>query len=520
MSCTIIGGGPSGLYFAIQMKKQNPAHNITIYERDNPNETFGWGIVFSQNTMNLFQANDPGTARAIADAAQKWDHAAMVHRGEKNKVYGNVTYGIRRITLLNILQQRAHELGIKIIFDKAIDDEAEVEALAQNCDLLVGADGVNSIVRRAYSDFFLPSSDLRQNKFVWLGTEQLDFSGLTLSFRQNDAGLFIGHAYPFSQAHSTFIVEVAPATWLRAGLNKMSDAETLAYCADVFKDDLGAHPLLAKRAIKWQQFPLLKNKHWHWKNIVLLGDALHTVHFSIGSGTKLAVEDAVYLARAFAQKENVADALKEFQRARKPMLDQYQAAAVQSLEWFENVDQHLHLDPVPFTYAVATRSNRVGYNRLKRQSPDFIAQVEKYRAQLPPPGPIPREFLDLFEKVSYGHLAVLMRDGTPHVSPVWVDYDGKYLLINSAKGRQKDLNMARHPDVALEIPDPDNPNRYVMVRGRVVEIVEEGADAHLDQLARRYLARDNYPSNWKFPGEVRRIYKIEPKHVVAWEPFG
>jgi PPOX class probable F420-dependent enzyme len=288
----------------------------------------------------------------------------------------------------------------------------------------------------------------------------------------------------------------------------------------VFKDDLGGHPLLTNNFLRWQNFTLLKNKHWYHHNIVLLGDAAHTVHFSIGSGTKLALEDAVILAQSFAEHSTVDASLPAFEYARKPRLDQFQDAAVHSLTWLENVENHLHLDPVPFAYALVTRSNRVGYNRLKRQAPEFIRQYEAWRAGQSSTGKIPREFLDLFQKVSFGHLATLMADGTPQVTSVWVDYDGHYLLVNSAKGRQKDLNMERRREVAIEIPDPDNPNRYLGIRGRVVEIAEEGADEHLDKLARRYLVRNNYPPTWKFPNEVRRIYKILPEHVTAWEPFG
>ncbi|MDE3087927.1 MAG: TIGR03618 family F420-dependent PPOX class oxidoreductase [Chloroflexota bacterium] len=517
MKVNIIGGGPAGLYFAILLKQQDAAHTITLYERDAPTDTFGFGVVFSQKTMNLLRENDPESYAEITPVTESWDHVAVVHRGEKISVRGNVTYGIRRLAFLNVLQKRAAQLGIALHFRAPIDDAARLEELAQ-CDLLVGADGVNSLVRRTYSDFFLPMTDLRQNKYIWLGTNQ-PFDGLTLTFRETNAGLFIAHSYRFSKTNSTFIVEVPSETWLRAGLVKMSEAQTLAYLADVFQDDLARNPLFSNNS-KWINFPLLKNKRWYFGNRVLLGDALHTAHFSIGSGTKLALEDAIALAQCCAAQPTIAAALPEFQRVRKPMVDQFQDAALKSLSWLENVQSHMPLDPVPFTYGVVTRSNRVGYNRLKRQAPEFIARYEAWRNQQPSTGPIPREFVDIFQKESFGHLVTLMPDGTPQVTSVWVDYDGKYILINSAKGRQKDLNMERNPIVALQIPDPDNPNRYIGIRGRVVEITEAGADEHLDKLARRYIARDKYPATWRFPNEVRRIYKIEPQHVLAWEPFG
>jgi PPOX class probable F420-dependent enzyme len=518
MKITIIGGGPAGLFFAILMKKQNPAHAITVLERDSPNDTFGWGVVLSARTVELLQEHDPATHAEFLRAAESWDYTGTVHQGETIKVRGSRFFGMRRLTLLQMLHQRARELGVAIRFNANVADGGALEQLAAQCDLLVGADGVNSIVRRAYSDFFLPITDLRQNKYVWLGTRQA-FDCLTMIFRANDAGLFIAHAYQFDKATSTFIVECAPATWERAGFAQMNESATTAYLGEVFKDDLGGH-LLMTNQFKWNSFSLLKNKRWHHRNIVLLGDALHTVHFSIGSGTKLALEDAVALARACAQDSNIATALPAFQKSRKPRVDQFQDAALASLSSLETIQTELHLEPIPFAYNLMTRSNRVGYKRLKRQAPEFIAQYEAWRGELPPAGKVPREFLDLFQKQSFGHLATMMPDGTPQVTSVWVDYDGEYILVNSAQGRQKDRNMETRRIVALEIPDPENPNRYLSIRGRVVEITKDGADDHLDKLAQRYLIREKYPPAWKFPGEVRRIYKIAPEHVIAWEPFG
>src|SRR5512143_3482890 len=453
LKINIIGGGPAGLYFAILMKKLAAANVITIYERDAPTDTFGFGVVFSQKTMSLLRENDPESYAEIEPTTQSWDHVAVVHRGEKIAVRGNVTYGIQRLAFLNALQKRCAQLGVDIHYRTAINDETQLEALRE-CDLLVGADGVNSLMRRTYSDFFLPMTDLRQNKYIWLGTTQ-PFSGLTLTFRDTPDGLFIAHSYSFSTTASTFIVEIPPETWLRSGLSKMSEAQTLVYLSNIFKDDLQGHPLSSNNS-KWINFPLLKNKRWYFKNMVLLGDALHTAHFSIGSGTKLAVEDSIALAKHCAALPTIAAALAEFQRVRKPIVDQFQDAALKSLSWLENVQNHLDLEPVPFTYSVVTRSNRVGYNRLKRQAPDFIERYEAWRKRQPSSGPIPREFLDIFQKEAFGHLVTMMPDGTPHVTSVWVDYDGQYVLINSAKGRQKDLNMERNPIVAIEIPDPDN----------------------------------------------------------------
>ncbi|MCC6191471.1 MAG: TIGR03618 family F420-dependent PPOX class oxidoreductase [Anaerolineales bacterium] len=518
MKINVLGGGPAGLYFAILMQLQDPAHRITVVERDGPRDTFGWGIVFSETTLNFLDEHDHATYAAITDASQAWEAVIVGHKNEQIRVSGNPISGIARLTFLNILHQRCRELGVELRFHTNVTTPQQLADLAQ-CDLLVAADGANSLVRRTYEGFFLPTIDVRQNKYIWLGTEQ-PFDGLSLFFRESDAGLFIAHAYKFSPTHSTFIIECPPETWLRAGFERMNAAETCAYLAEVFQAELGGQALLANNFVRWLNFPLIKNKRWHHQHMVLLGDALHTAHFSIGSGTKLALEDAIALAQALAGRRPVAQALPEFQRIRQPPVERFQEAALRSLAWLENVREHLPLDPVPFAYRLMTRSRRVSFNRIARADPGFAARYAAWRdAQPPAPGPIPAGYLDLFEKQTFAHLATLMPNGTPHVTSVWVDYDGEHILVNSAAGRLKDRNMAARPDVAVEIPDPDNPNRYVLVRGRVVAITEDGADEHLDKLSPRYLHRDKYPPGMRFPGEVRRLYKIRPGTVTVWDPF-
>ncbi len=375
MKLVIIGGGPAGLYFAILMKKHNPAHQITIFERDGPDDTFGWGIVFSDQTFAYLRENDYDSFANIVNACETWDNVDVVHKDRKVTIRGNKFSGIARIAFLNILHRRCLDLGVDIRFRTNVTDVDHI--IGSGYDLVVGADGANSLVRKWYGEFFHPSVDVRRNKFIWLGTRRL-FHGLTLTFREHDAGLFISHAYKFNKTTSTFIVECPPDTWARVGFETMSDDQTCAYLADVFKADLGGHPLLSNNFVKWLNFPLVKNARWSYRNIVLLGDALHTAHFSIGSGTKLALEDAIALFKCFKANPDVEMALAEFQTARKPIVDDLQHAAMESLLWLENVDEDLGLEPIPFAYKLMTRSKKIDYARLRKRDPQFIAAYDQW----------------------------------------------------------------------------------------------------------------------------------------------
>jgi len=367
MRITIIGGGPAGLYFAILMKKADAAHQIKIYERNGPDDTFGWGVVFSGKTLANLRAADAASHAEITREFEAWDNVDVVHRSEKISIHGNSFSGIARLRLLKILQRRADELGVEVSYRSEIQD---LEPLRTDCDLFIGADGVNSTVRLRYADRFQPDLDWRAHRYIWYGTNQL-FHGLTLTFRENEAGTFAAHSYKFNQTTSTFIVECDPQTSERAGFATMSDEDTREYVGRVFAADLHGHGLLSNNS-KWINFLLVKNANWFFENAVLLGDALHTAHFSIGSGTKLALEDAIALAQSFQQTSDVRDALASFTDTRRPVIEDYQAAAFESMKWFENAAHYMHLTPTELAMSVMMRSGRVSYEDLKKRDPQFI----------------------------------------------------------------------------------------------------------------------------------------------------
>lgn len=370
MKINCIGGGPAGLYFAILMKRQGAAHEIAVFERDAPGSTFGWGVVFSGKTLANLCAADAESHREITAGFQTWDNVDVVHRRERITIRGNSFAGIARLRLLGILQARARELGVRLHFRSGV---ADFDAL-RDCDLLVGADGVNSGLREHFREQFSPQLSLGANKYIWYGTRQL-FHGLTLTFRESEAGVFAAHSYKFDETTSTFIVECDPQTWARAGFAGLSDEETRARLAAVFREDLGGRELLSNNS-KWINFLLVRNGRWRHENVVLLGDALHTAHFSIGSGTKLALEDAIALAGCFARGFAPREALAEFERARRPVIEEYQRAAHVSRLWFERAGDFMHLDPLALAYSLMTRSGKVDLDNLRRRDPDFVAACE------------------------------------------------------------------------------------------------------------------------------------------------
>ncbi|HCX30114.1 MAG TPA: monooxygenase [Blastocatellia bacterium] len=375
MKIEIIGGGPAGLYFAILMKQSNPEHGITVYERNGPDDTFGWGVVFSGKTLANLRRADEQSHAAITSAFAAWDNVDVVHDDEKISIHGNSFSGIARLQLLKLLQQRCEQLGVELLFRTEITD---IDSLRASGDLLIAADGVNSATRKHYSRQFIPTLDVRPNRYIWYGTNKL-FHGLTLTFRESEAGVFAAHSYKFDRTTSTFIIECDQETWETAGFAAMSDAGTREYLEKVFAKDLAGQPLLSNNS-KWINFLLVKNEKWFFENVVMLGDALHTAHFSIGSGTKLALEDAIALGQCFDKTDSITGALAEFELTRKPVIEEYQAAAYESMRWFENARQYLSLSALELAFVLMTRSGRVDYEDLKKRDPGFIAAYEEQTA--------------------------------------------------------------------------------------------------------------------------------------------
>ncbi len=371
MNVEIIGGGPAGLYFAILAKKQFPDWHIHITERNGRNDTFGWGVVFSDRTLEHLQEYDPISAATIIESLETWENVEVVHKNEHITIGGNKFSGISRLVMLNILQDRAEQLGVELTFNKDIRSIEE----CKSADLIVACDGVNSLIRKTYEQQFQPDLSVRTNKYIWYGTKQV-FNALTLTIRENSDGVFASHSYKFNSDTSTFVVECDLDTWQKAGFASMDDAQTRAYLEGVFADDLGGHTLLSNKS-NWINFLLVKNKHWVFDNVVLIGDAVHTAHFSIGSGTKLALEDSIALFNSFVKHHQVGDALADYESTRKPVVEAYQQFAYDSLLLFENLKEQMQLSPIEMAYKMMTRSKRLDHEKLRKRDPKFIRQVEE-----------------------------------------------------------------------------------------------------------------------------------------------
>jgi 2-polyprenyl-6-methoxyphenol hydroxylase-like FAD-dependent oxidoreductase len=368
----IVGGGPAGLYLALLLKRWRPADAVRVLEQNPAGATYGWGVVFSDRALGFLREADPASHADITASLSTWDDQVIVHRGQRVVVDGAGFSGIARLRLLEILQAHCARAGVALEFERRVIDPA----LLGDADLVVGADGVRSRVREAFGEHFRPSVTWLDNRYVWYGTSRR-FDALTLTFRESGDGAFVAHHYPYATDGSTFIVECDAATWARAGFATMSDEDSRAYCEAVFREELGGHPLLENRS-QWLRFAVVTSRRWSHDRVVLIGDALRTVHFSIGSGTRTALEDAIALARALAAAPDVAAALDRFERARRPAAEDFLEVAQQSVAWYERFPDHMRLAPLPFVHSYLTRSGRISAARLRERSPRFAAAYEAY----------------------------------------------------------------------------------------------------------------------------------------------
>lgn len=377
MKVAVLGAGPAGLYFAISMKRRDPAHQVTVFERNRADDTFGWGVVLSAETLDNLAANDPVSAGWIREHFAYWDDIAVVHRGHRIVSTGHGFCGIGRKRLLLLLQQRARDLGVELVFETEIDDPKPYMATH---DLVVAADGLNSRSRAAFAPAFQPDIDLRKCKFVWLGTRQKFDDAFTFIFEETPHGWVWAHAYQFEPETATFIVECSQETWTKAGFGEMSREESIAACERIFARYLGGHSLMSNashlRGSAWINFPRVLCGRWSHQNLALLGDAAASAHFSIGSGTKLALESAVALADYLHSEPGLAAAFDKYENARRLEVLRLQSAARNSLEWFEEVERYLGLDPVQFNYSLLTRSQRISHENLRLRDPSWLGEAE------------------------------------------------------------------------------------------------------------------------------------------------
>ena len=378
MRAAVLGGGPGGLYFAISLKLRDPAHEVVVIERNRPGDTFGWGVVLSDETLANLELNDRESADLIRASFAYWDDIAVHYRGTVVRSGGHGFCGISRQRLLAILQERARALGVELRFETEFADLDQFK----DYDLIVGADGVNSRVRAAHADVFKPDIDVRACKYIWLGTRQKFDDAFTFIFEQTPHGWIWAHAYQFDADSATFIVECSEKTWRQAGFDKMTTDETIAACEKIFAQYLNGNALLSNakhlRGSAWLNFNRVLCERWSSGNVVLLGDAAATAHFSVGSGTKLAMESAIALANDITSEADLASAFRRYEDERRLEVLRLQNAARNSTEWFEDVERYFGLDPVQFNYSLLTRSQRISHENLRARDPEWLAGAEKW----------------------------------------------------------------------------------------------------------------------------------------------
>ncbi|RPE66613.1 anthraniloyl-CoA monooxygenase [Pacificibacter maritimus] len=381
MKTAILGGGPAGLYFAISMMLRDTTHDITVFERNKPDDTFGWGVVLSDETMSNFEDNDPVSEKMIRDSFAYWDDVKTVRGDEEMVSSGHGFCGIGRKKLLLLLQERARELGVKLEFETNISAE-NIHQLKDQYDVVVAADGLNSATRTTFEDKFQPQIDMRRNHFVWLGTHQKFDDAFTFIFEDTEHGWIWAHAYQFDDDTATFIVECGPETYKAFGFDTLSQQGSIALCEKIFAKHLGGHSLMTNanhiRGSAWIKFPRVTCENWYFDNVVLLGDASATAHFSIGSGSKLGMESAIMLAEELNANKTLPDALKTYQDERKLQVLRVTSAARNSTEWFEDVERYLTLDMMQLTYGMLTRSQRISHENLRMRDPKWLASAEEW----------------------------------------------------------------------------------------------------------------------------------------------
>ena len=383
MKILCLGGGPAGLYFAISMKLRDASHDVTVLERNKANDTFGWGVVLSDDALSRMQKNDPVSTEAIRSSFAYWDDIAVVHDGVRTVSGGHGFAGIGRKAMLILLQQRARELGVDMRFETTFKTAEEYR---KEYDLVVGCDGLNSIVRSEYQDTFKPDIDVRKCKFIWLGTHQKFDDAFTFIFEKTEHGWMWAHVYQFDDNTATFIVETLPETWDKWGFEQMTKEETVETCRKIFEKHLGGHDLMSNAAhlrgsAVWIQFPRVICEKWYHENVVLMGDAAATGHFSIGSGSRLAFDSAIALAEYLHSEPDMQSAFERYQAERRVEVLRLQSAARNSLEWFEQVERYLDLDPTQFAYSLLTRSQRISHENLRLRDPQWLASAEDWFQQ-------------------------------------------------------------------------------------------------------------------------------------------
>jgi len=453
----VLGGGPAGLYFAILMKRWDARHEVRVLERNHPDATFGWGVVFSETSLEALEHADYESYIAIEEACRHWDPIDVRYRDTVTRIRGNGFSGIGRRRLLNLLQGRARELGVQLAFQHEVEElEPYLDA-----DLVVGADGSNSLVRHRLADRFRPSLEQTDSRYAWYGAD-FAFPVFTYVFQETEWGLFQAHCYPYDESSSTMVVLVADETWRRAGLDRLDEDGSLELCQEVFAGALRGHRMLSNRSL-WVNFPWVRCQSWHSDNVVLVGDAAHTAHWSIGSGTKLALEDSIALARAFVKHRGALEAaLAEYELERQPPVERFQEASRVSCDYFESVGRYLGFEPLEFAYQLMTRTPRITHLELSRRDAEFVRTVEsriqerttgRLAYAAPPPVLAP---LALRSLVLPNRLVFWLRPGENVVEP------GAGLVVSephavSAAGRAS-------PETPLAIPPPAGEGAVLCLR--------------------------------------------------------